>query len=120
MCKDMDQALEDIIEIGCERILTSGGKSTAMEGAGVIADLIKKANGRITIMPGSGVNENNAGDLVRFTRATELHSTAKSPVPSKMIYTNEHISLNSNPSADNSYELTDVERVKKILKAANE
>ncbi|HEY4325317.1 MAG TPA: copper homeostasis protein CutC [Mucilaginibacter sp.] len=120
MCKDMDQALEDIIEMGCERILTSGGKTTAMEGSSTIANLIKKAAGRITIMPGSGINENNAADLVRFTGASELHSTAKAPVPSKMTYVNDYIILNNNFDGDNRYELTDVERVKKILKAINE
>src|SRR5579862_5938299 len=53
MSSDMNQALEDIIAMGCERILTSGGKSTVVEGIHVVAQLIKKAAGRISIMPGA-------------------------------------------------------------------
>jgi copper homeostasis protein len=120
MCTDMDQALEDIIEIGCERILTSGGKSTAIEGARVIANLIKKAAGRIIIMPGSGINENNVTDLVHFTGATEIHSSAKVRVPSKMIYKNDRIIMGNNYGDEYSNEFTDIERVRQILKLANE
>ena len=120
MCIDMDQALEDIIEIGCERILTSGGKSTAIEGVRVIANLIKKAAGRIIIMPGSGINENNVADLVHYTAATEIHSSAKVRVPSKMIYKNDRIIMGNNYSDEYSNEFTDIERVRQILKLANE
>ncbi len=120
MCTDMDQALEDIIEIGCERILTSGGKSTAIEGARVIANLIKKAAGRTIIMPGSGVNENNVTDLVHFTGATEIHSSAKVRVSSKMIYKNDRIIMGNNYGDEYSNEFTDIERVRQILKLANE
>jgi copper homeostasis protein len=120
MCIDIDQALEDIIEIGCERILTSGGKSTAMEGATIIANLIKKAAGRIIIMPGSGINENNVTDLVHFTGATEIHSSAKVRVQSKMIYKNDRIIMTNNYGDEFSNEFTDTERVKQILKLANE
>jgi copper homeostasis protein len=120
MCTDMDQALEDIIEIGCERILTSGGKSTAIEGARIIASLIKKAAGRIIIMPGSGIRENNVTDLVHFTGATEIHSSAKVRVPSKMIYKNDRIIMGNNYGDEYSNEFTDIERVRQILKLANE
>ena len=119
MCADMDQALEDIIEIGCERILTSGGKSTAMVGSTVIAHLIKNAAGRITIMPGSGVNEKNVADLVQFTGATEIHSSARVHMPSKMNFKNNHIAMGGNYGDEYIYEVTDTGRVKDILKIAN-
>src|ERR1700761_5638777 len=91
LCNDMDQALEDIIEMGCERILTSGGKNTAPEGANVIAHLVEKAAGRIIIMPGSGVSESTVSDLVHITSATEIHSSARSVVKSKMQYHNDNL-----------------------------
>jgi len=119
MCADMYQALEDIIEMGCERILTSGGKSTAMEGIRTIANLIKKAAGRIIIMPGSGVSEKNVGDLVQFTGAVEVHSSAKVRKQSKMDYKNDHIVMGDNYGDEYVYEVTDVDRVKNILKTAN-
>jgi copper homeostasis protein len=57
------EALESIIECGFERILTSGQKNTAIEGKGLLAELVKKANHRIEIMAGSGVNAQNAVEL---------------------------------------------------------
>ena len=119
MCNDMDQALEDIIEIGCERILTSGGKSTAPEGANVIAHLIEKAAGRIIIMPGSGVSESTVADLVHITKATEIHSSARSTVKSKMQYHNDHLSLSANNQDELSIMVTDVRKVKDIIRVAN-
>jgi copper homeostasis protein len=119
MCADMFAALEDIITLGCERILTSGGKSTAMEGSRVIAELIKKAAGRITVMPGVGVNEHNAADLVHFTGALEVHSSARVRMPSKMAYKNDHIVMGDNYGDEFIYDVTDTERVKNILSAAN-
>lgn len=120
MCADQFQALEDIIEIGCERILTSGGKSTAMEGATVIAHLIEKAAGRIAIMPGSGITENNVADLVHFTGVTEVHSSARAKFEGGMQYKNDHILLTDGLSDEYSIDLTSVDRVKEILKRANE
>jgi copper homeostasis protein len=119
MCVDLDQALEDIIDLGCERILTSGGKSTAMEGASIIAHLITKADGRITIMPGSGVSEKNAADLVQFTGAKEIHSSARVRVQSKMEYKNDHIVMGDNYGDEFAFDQTDVNRVKAILQIAN-
>jgi len=119
MCADMYQALEDIIEIGCERILTSGGKSTAMEGSGIIANLIKKAAGRITIMPGSGVSEKNVADLVQFTGAVEVHTSARVRMQSKMDFKNDHIVMGNNYGDEYIYEETDAMRVKNILEIAN-
>ncbi len=119
VCADMEQALEDIIEIGCERILTSGGKSTAIEGAGVIAGLVKKAAGRIAIMPGSGIDKNNVTDLVRFTNAVEVHSSARARIKSKMNYKNDHIIMGDNLGDEYVFQETDAGIVKSIIKLAN-
>lgn len=119
MCADLDAALEDIIGLGCERILTSGGKSTAMEGSRNLANLIQKANGRIIIMPGSGINENNVADLVQFTGAREIHTSAKTRKPSLMTYKNDHIVMGDNYGDEYVYEQTDTSRVIDILRMAN-
>ncbi len=120
MCADKFQAMEDIIEIGFERILTSGGKSTAIEGSRTISELIKKSAGRITIMPGSGITEINVADLIIFTGASEIHSAALSRVKSKMEYQNDHIVMGSNYGDEYAFDTTCAERVKNILKKANE
>jgi copper homeostasis protein len=119
MCADLDRGLEDIIGLGCERILTSGSKSTAMEGSRILAGLIKKAKGRIIIMPGSGINEHNVADLVRFTGAKEVHSSARARLDSKMEFKNDHIIMRDNYGDEFIYEQTDAGRVKEIIKMAN-
>lgn len=118
VCRDYFEALEDIIEIGCDRILTSGGKSTAMEGASTIARLVSKAAGRIKIMPGSGINEYNIADLVRYTGATELHSSARSRFESKMKYRNPNILLHGS-GEEYTMQQTDTDVVKKLIELAN-
>jgi copper homeostasis protein len=86
---DASKTLEDIIEIGFERILTSGLKATATEGAETIAALIKQADERIIIMPGSGVRADNIAELAKITGAVEFHTSARMNIDSKMNYANE-------------------------------
>ena len=74
---DPFEALEDIMEIGCERILTSGQKQDALEGADLIKQLINKADDRIIIMPGSGVKSDNIVQIAETTGAVEFHSSAR-------------------------------------------
>jgi copper homeostasis protein len=83
-CKDLDKGLEDIISLGCERILTSGGEVAVLEAVDKLGDLVSQASGRISIMPGSGVNENNISLLAIQTGAVQFHSTAKEMVNSAM------------------------------------
>lgn len=91
---DASQALEDIIEIGCERILTSGLVPNALDGAEAIAALIKQADERIIIMPGSGVRADNIIELAKKTDAVEFHTSARVNIDSKMDYTNEAMKEN--------------------------
>ena len=83
------KALEDIIEIGCERILTSGQKPTAIEGADLISKLIEQATERIIIMPGSSIRSDNIIELAKKTGAIEFHTSARIFSDSKMNYTNK-------------------------------
>lgn len=119
MCADQFQALEDIIEMGFERILTSGGRSTAMEGSRVITELVKKAKERISIMAGSGITEINAADLIMITGVNEIHGTLMAPMKSKMQYKNDHIVMGSTYGDEYGYEATSAERVKNLLKKVN-
>lgn len=83
------QALEDIIDIGCERILTSGQRPTVMEGIQLIKELVEHADERIIIMPGSGLRSNNIQELALQTGAVEFHTTAKKIIRSEMKFINE-------------------------------
>ena len=89
------KALEDIIELGCARILTSGCRPTALEGADLLAQLVEKAGDRIIIMPGCGVKENNIAELARLSGAREFHFSAREPVESGMLFRNPDVAMGS-------------------------
>lgn len=103
-------ALEDIIDCGFHRILTSGQKDTAPQGADLIAELVKIASNRIIIMPGSGVDENNLFNLHKTCNTNEYHSSAK-------IKVNKHLNEVSMSSTNNNTTEWSVspEKIKKML-----
>ena len=76
VCVEPLQALEQIIALGCDRLLTSGQKPSAEQGAECIAELVSHAAGRIIIMPGAGITPQNIALIEQKTAATEFHSTA--------------------------------------------
>jgi len=86
------QAMADIINCGCTRILTSGQVPNAIDGKELIKELIQQADERIIIMPGSGVRSNNIKTLADYTGATELHSSARQLVASTMTF--NQVSMN--------------------------
>jgi len=115
MTRDPLEALEDCIEAGFTRILTSGHKPTAGQGADQIAALIKQARGRIVIMPGSGINEDTVTDLISATGASEIHFSATTMVNSKMTYQNPAIAgMGSDGGGEYMLRAVDPLRVKKI------
>ena len=87
--KDPLQSMEDVIEIGCERILTSGLRLKAIDGIALLKKLIQQADDRIIIMPGSGVNADNIMQMAESTGAVEFHSSASIFLNSEMKYVNE-------------------------------
>lgn len=93
MCKDPFKALEQIIELGCTRILTSGQESNAVKGIPLLKELVKQADGRIIIMPGCGVNPENIKQIAEETNATEFHFSGRSSYESDMIFRNPKVSM---------------------------
>ena len=105
-----------LIELGCDRILTSGQQSDAVKGIPLIAELVKRADGRIIIMPGCGVRENNIGKIEAETGAKEFHTSARSIVYSKMEYRNENVPMGSSiVSSEFETVQTDREKVKAYI-----
>lgn len=93
MCKNPFESLEQIIALGCDRLLTSGQQPTAIEGISLLSQLVEKAGDRIIIMPGSGVNEDNIAILADQTKAKEFHFSAREPIDSKMEYRNPDLKM---------------------------
>ena len=115
MTPDYSKALEDIIETGCDRILTSGQKNTALEGLENIKNLVKHADGRIEIMVGSGVNAHNAQTFLQIG-VNALHLTGKSSRDSEMVYRKEGIvmgGLSEVPEYEIIY--SDFEKVRAVV-----
>ena len=81
VCRDPSAALEDIIGLGCRRILTSGQAPTALAGAVLIARLRQQAAGRILLLPGGGIGPDNARAVLEKTGCSELHASASEKSP---------------------------------------
>ena len=77
--EDPAYALEQLIDCGIQRILTSGSQNAALEGASLIRQLIEQANQRIEILPGGGITPDNVHQLIDQTGCTQVHGTFKKP-----------------------------------------
>jgi len=78
---DLHQALEEVIQTGAKRILTSGGAKSALEGAALLGELIEAAGERIVIVPGAGISGANIAEVALRTRAKEFHSGLSAALP---------------------------------------
>jgi copper homeostasis protein len=93
VCANPLDTMEKAIALGIDTILTSGQKNHCLEGANLIADLVKKAANRIDIMVGGGVNAGVIKELYPITNATSYHMSGKAIIPSGMTYRKEGISM---------------------------
>ena len=117
MCMDPYEAMEALIEIGIDRILTSGQKNMAPEGVDLIADLVKKAGDRIIIMPGAGLEVENIADFHSMVGAKEYHSTLWAEVESVMEFRRSDVYMGgSRHIPEFRWKQTDPKRVKLFLK----
>lgn len=116
---DPIQAMEDIIKLGIQRVLTSGQAVNAPDGAQLIGELIKQAAGRIIIMPGGGINEENIVKLEKTTKAVEFHASLRSPVMSRMQFHNKKANMGANSHYEYSWMETESERVRQLIGRLN-
>lgn len=112
-----EQVLEHLIDLGVNRVLTSGQQPTAMQGASLLAELVRQAAGRIVIMPGCGVNEWNIAELAACTGASEFHFSARELKESKMLLRNPALSMGSSDQDEYAHPVTTAERVRHTIQA---
>ena len=119
MCRDPFESLEKIIELGCDRILTSGQQPKAEMGFDLIKQLVDLAGDRIIIMPGSGVNDQNIAKIASATGAKEFHFSARRAIESGMIYRNPNLKMGGTAVVINEFEeqVTSYELVRATIKA---
>lgn len=108
---DRREALETVIDLGFERVLTSGGMQSAVAGAASIAQLVAQAGDRIVVMPGAGIEPGNADNLRAATRAREFHASAKRRLPSGMRSPSDALGMGAGETR------TDVDTVRAIVAA---
>lgn len=119
-CVNPLKALEQLIDLGFHRILTSGQQPTAEEGISLIKQLVQQANNRIIILPGSGINERNIAKIASETGASEFHFSARQEKQSEMVYRVSAVPMNSSAPGDQYTSLvTTPERVKNTIEALN-
>mgnify|MGYP003291887086 CR=1 FL=1 len=116
VCRDPFLALEQIIELGCHRILTSGQMPKAEEGTVLLKQLVERAGERIVIMPGCGVNAGNIVRIAQMTGAKEFHFSARSKRDSSMLFRKSRVSMGGAVVIDEySRDVTDVEIVRETI-----
>lgn len=118
VCRNPQKALEQIIELGCSRILTSGQQPTAEQGIPLLKELQKQAAGRILLLAGCGVNEKNIARIAQETSIQEFHFSARKSIVSGMVFKNEAVSMGGTVQID-EYErnVTTEQRVKDTIQA---
>lgn len=115
LCRDGDKALEDIIGLGCDRLLTSGLRNSAANGIDNLKRLNRLSAGRITLLAGAGINAQNAPEIMKETGVTEVHASARHTIGSPMIWRSPDVSMGTPGSDEYSRKTTSEEEVKKIV-----
>lgn len=117
MTRDPHAALETLVELGVDRILTSGQRESASDGLELLTELVARAGDRIVVMPG-GLNETNIRQVAETTGARELHFAARSRVQSGMEYRNRDCGMGSGEPLDEfEHWETDVDLVRRFAAA---
>ena len=116
VCSQPSQAMEQLIELGCDRILTSGQQTTAQQGIPLLKSLQQQAAERITLLAGCGVNESNIAQIASQTGIHEFHFSAREQVRSAMQYKNESVSMGGAVQIDEyALDITSATRVKNTI-----
>jgi copper homeostasis protein len=117
MTCDPFKALEDIISIGIDRVLTSGQERCALEGVDLLKKLVDRAGNRIIIMPGAGITERNINNILSLTGAREVHTSARKKLDSKMTYRKSHVFMGGElHQSEYEVSIVDINRVDSICK----
>lgn len=118
MAVDPFRALDDVLSLGTDRLLTSGQRGSALQGKELIAELVRRAGDRLVIMPGAGINEGNIRELIPATGAREYHLSGQKKINSRMEYRNPHVFMGVPGLPEYEIGVTDEERIRRVVQAA--
>lgn len=114
-CRNPFDALEQLVSLGFDRILTSGQQATAEKGIDLLRQLQQKAQGRITILAGCGVNETNISYIAENTQINEFHFSAREQMRSKMEYYNPSVYMGTAECDEMNIDITTQQRVRSTI-----
>lgn len=116
MTRDPLASLETLVELGVDRVLTSGQEADVPAGLGLIRHLVEAARDRLVVMPGCGIDEANARGVVEASGAREIHVALTEPRPSPMRWRNPRIFMGTSPGRP-EYErpVTSRQRLERLL-----
>ncbi len=121
MAREPFQALEDLVALGVDRVLTSGQEASVVEGLDLVAELVRRAGNRIVVMPGGGLREHNIAKVVAATGARELHVTGFATVESSMRYRNERVFMGGTlRPPEYQRAVTDAAKIERLRRAAGD
>ncbi|PKP30323.1 MAG: copper homeostasis protein CutC [Bacteroidetes bacterium HGW-Bacteroidetes-16] len=119
VCREPKTALEQLIVMGVDRLLTSGQQPTAAAGSALIKQLVQQAGKRLVVMPGSGIREHNIQGLIEITGAPEYHVSARKTVVSSMEYCPVGVPMGKN-SNNFGYQEIDGEVIRRLVNTVNQ
>jgi copper homeostasis protein len=107
--------LEALLELGVDRVLTSGGAPTAMEGASRIAELVRRVGDRMIVMAGGSISPMNAGEIVVTSGVREVHVRGAAPVDSAMRHRRSLVSLSKVGASDYERVVTRADEIRRVV-----
>lgn len=121
MTRDAEKALSLLINLGVDRVLTSGQEEDVFKGISTLKKLVELAGDKIIILPGGGVTENNIKEVIKQTGVKEIHASARVTVKSRMKFINSRVAM-SEANAKPGYDLmvASVERIREMIKRISE
>lgn len=114
-CRQPFEGLEQLIEAGVSRLLSSGQQKTALEGIELLKELVAAAGNRIIIMPGSGVRKETIQQLAAVTGANEFHTSLRTNAKSKMNYMHPAFADSEESYRNPSLDIESIQEIKKML-----
>ncbi len=117
MTRDPFEALETLIALGIDRVLTSGQEASVPAGLPLLCQLVERAGDRIVVMPGCGIRAGNLARVAAETGARELHATAFEPRPSPMVFRNQRVAMGDSELDEYAREVTSIAKVRELLEA---
>ena len=121
MTRDPFAALETLVGLGVQRILTSGQEPTVLEGLDLITELVERAGERIIILPGCGITPRNVRRIVTAAKPREIHVVGVEGQPSPMRYRNERVYMGTElRSPEYLRAVTSAARIREFFGAASD